>query len=477
MRRTIIITALLLVFLKMHLSNAQNIEWVMSFGGNLDDFANSIIVDKKGNIYITGVFYGNLEFNDYDISLTSSGDEDIFILKIDSLYNLIWAKSFGGAYIENGNSVIDSYGNIYTTGCFRGIIDFDPGSGVSNLTSNGSEDVFMQKLDSTGALIWARSVGGQFSDKGYSIIIDDSSNIYTTGFFTDTANFDPEELVENFFPIGPREMFILKMNSSGNFLWNKSIGSTSKVEGYSIALDPTGNIYTTGCFVGTVDFDPGPGILYQRSIGTGNTDIYVQKLDAHGDFNWYKSIGGWKMDCGRSIVIDNDYNVYNTGIFSDQIDFDTGPESVYLTSSESYTTDIYVQKLDSSGTLQWAKSLGGKGFDYGEFITVDEKGYIYITGTFVGNVDFDPGPNTFNLTSAGMHDIFIIKMDSTGNFLWATSIGGVSNDYIGSVYIDKIGNLYITGSYEGEIEFAFGSQNYKLTSKGLKDVFVIKLNL
>jgi len=201
----------------------------------------------------------------------------------------------------------------------------------------------------------------------------------------------------------------LKLNSAGNFVWVKATGGTNtdKDYGHGIAVDGAGNVYTTGYFAGTADFDPGPGTFNLTSAGID--DIFVSKLDSAGNFIWAKAMGGTSVGEGYGIAVDGAGNVYGTGIFAGTVDFDPGPGSFNLTSVLG-NYDIFVSKLNTAGDLVWAKAMGGTDADYGEGIAVDGAGNVYTTGGFYDTVDFDPGPGTFNLTSAGYEDVFVSKL-------------------------------------------------------------------
>jgi hypothetical protein len=149
-------------------------------------------------------------------------------------------------------------GDVYTTGIFQDTIDFNPGTGVANLSAVGEEDVFILKLDANGNFLWAKSFGGIEMDQGYSIAIDAEGNVYTTGYFIDTVDFDPGTGVTNLSAVGGKDIFILKLDPNGNFVWAKSFGG---IEGIGIAIDGMGNVITTGYFSDTVDFDPGTGVM------------------------------------------------------------------------------------------------------------------------------------------------------------------------------------------------------------------------
>jgi len=184
-------------------------------------------------------------------------------------------------------------------------------------------------------------------------------------------------------------------------------GGTSHDGGNSIALDAFGNVYTTGHFEGTADIDPGAGVFNLTSAGL--YDIFISKLDASGNFAWAKAMGGAGYEYGLSIALDADGNVYTTGgFFSATVDFDPGGGVLNLTSAGGY--DIFISKLDASGNFAWAKAMGGTTRDQAGSIALDDSGNVYTTGYFHDTPDFDPGAGVFNLTSAGNSDIFVHKM-------------------------------------------------------------------
>lgn len=356
----------------------------------------------------------------------------------------LWAKGIGGSNDDSGNSIaLDGNDNVYTTGYFRYIADFDPGPGTYNLNSAGYYDIFISKLDASGNFVWAKQIGGISDDNGQSIVLDENSNVFITGYFNNTVDFDPGIGTHVLTTTGSRDMFILKLDSSGNFVWVRQIGGISGEIGSSITLDESGNIYTTGEFLETIDFDPGPETYNLTSAGL--SDIYVLKLDGSGNFVWAASMGGDNWDYGSSIFVDGDGYVYTTGSFKETADFDPGSDTYFLTGIYDYD-EIFISKLDASGNFVWAGHMGGEGNDNGQSIVVDMEGTVYTTGHFEGTADFDPGPGQYNLTPVGEYDIYISKIDASGNFVWAKQKGGASYDYAYSIALDNDGNVYTTGA-------------------------------
>ncbi|MCF8297458.1 MAG: T9SS type A sorting domain-containing protein [Saprospiraceae bacterium] len=189
---------------------------------------------------------------------------------------LDWAKSIGGTYSEKGESITtDIYGNVYVTGYFYLTVDFDPGVGVANLTSNGNKDIFVQKLDSLGNFLWAKSMGGVSHDYGTAIITD-SNFIYTIGTFYDTVDFNPGSGITNLISNSGNDIFIQKLDYYGNLIWVKSVEGSGSKGCKSAITDMLGNLYITGNFGYTADFNPDSGVTNLNS--NGEFDAFVVKL-------------------------------------------------------------------------------------------------------------------------------------------------------------------------------------------------------
>lgn len=395
-----------------------------------------------------------------------------FILSYSQV-NLQWAKQLKGANNEVGTSIaVDGSGNVYTVGYFDGTTDFDPGSGSLNYTTQLWDDIFVSKLDASGNLVWAKQFSGNNDDYGQSIAVDASGNVYVTGFFNGTVDFDPGTGTSNLTTTGNNDIFVVKLTSSGNLSWAKKIGGTLRDDAYSLKLDASSNVIITGTFAGTVDFDPGTGT--SNLVSVGSQDIFILKLNSSGNYVWAKNIGSLTADCGWGVAVDGTGNVFATGSYTGTADFDPGNSSTFNMTA-SANKDIFILKLDASGNFGWAKSIGGANDEEGFSIAVDGTGNIAVTGFFYGTVDFDPGSGTSNLTSTG-YDVFIIKITSAGVFSWAKNIGGSVADYGKSVTFDGSGNVYTSGYFMSTVDFDPGSGTSNLTSKGAADAFLLKLS-
>ena len=395
--------------------------------------------------------------------------------------SLEWVRQMGGAGADNCFSVdVDDSGNVYTTGIFMDTSDFDPDIDTFNLISFGGSDIFVQKLDASGNLVWVRQIGGTDGERSLAIVADASGNVFITGYFKGTVDFDPGPETFNLTSTswyGPlaNDIFVLKLDALGNLVWAKQMGGFESDIGNSIEIDDSGNVFTTGHFNGTADFDPGPGIFNLSASGSfGNHDIFILKLDTDGNFVWVKQIGGAEDDNGQSLKVDNLGNIFVTGTFSESVDFDPGPDTFIINAVGE--RDIFVLKLNAAGSLIWVKQMGGIGEDIGESIDLDNLANVYITGSFQGTVDFDPGDAIFNLNAGEKPDVFIQKLDVSGNLLWVKQIGGAGKDRGRSIAVDLIGNVYISGYFKETVDFDPGDAIFNLSSTGLNDAFVHKLD-
>jgi hypothetical protein len=440
------------------------------------------VIDNFGNRYISGFFNGIVDF---DLSPTGTanlvglGKTNRFISKLGSNGNFIWAKAING--VDDTITIdleVDTNGNVYTTGTFRGTVDFDPSlTGTANLISEKNQNIYISKLDSNGEFVWAKAMGGAYPT-GFEI--DANGNIYTTGHFYGVADFDPSLTgTANLGSTEGEDNFISKLDSNGNFVWAKAgyVYSYSYEGRKLFEVDSRGNIYTTGSFSGTVDFDPSlTGVSNLSSAGT-LVDIFVSKLDSNGNFVWAKSIGSTGYDRGQGIAIDADSNIYITGTFSETVDFDPSLSGVSNLVSAG-NDDIFVSKLDSNGNFVWAKSMGSTSYEGGNSIAVDSRGSVYSTGYFAGTIDFDPGVGIASASTLGETDIFISKLDRNGNFVWAKAIGGTSSDSGISIAVDLSGTVYASGGFTDTVDFdpGVGTVNLQTGGRDIGNLFLLKLS-
>jgi hypothetical protein len=401
----------------------------------------------------------------------------ILISSVAFSQNLTWAKQLGGTNIDYGRTIaVDASGNVITAGYFYATADFDPSASTANLVSAGLFDVYISKLDASGNYVWAKRIGAAQNDLAYDVVVDASGNVYVTGVFRGTVDFDPGPSVVNLTGSANGNAFILKLNSAGAYQWAVMLGGASGSSGFGIALDAAGtNVYSTGNFSGTGDFDPSASTANLVSFG-GTIDIYVSKLSAAaGAYVFAKQMGGSTMDeNGRDIVLDASGNIYTTGDFDGTCDFDPSAATANLNSFGSQ--DIYVSKLDNSGTFVWAKQMGGAAVDLGLGIALDASNNVYTTGYFDATADFDPSASTFTITTNFATNAFVSKLSTAGAFVWAKNFDTNAGSFGYGISLDGSGNIFTTGYFYGACDFDPSASTSNLTSAGNEDVYISKLD-
>jgi hypothetical protein len=426
----------------------------------------AVAIDRAGDRYVSGTFTGTVHL---DATHTlSSGSENAFIAKYSPSGTLLWDKDLGSGsnYALGGGIAVDGSGNVYTTGVFWGTGNF----GTFNLTSSGGYSAYVAKLDASGNFAWAVDLGSGSSHLNPGgIAVDRFGNVYTTGLFLGTANFNPAGTfnLTSGSPYAEENAYVSKLDTSGKFVWAVGLGRGSDVDvAGAIAVDGAGNVYTTGSFRGTGNFNPSGTFSLTSS---GDSDAYVAKLNASGKFVWAAELGrGSWWAAGSGISVDSAGDVYTTGSWG-------GPESA----------SAYVSKLDAAGKFVWAADISpnnnfrfGQNLGGGSGIALDSLGNLYIVGYFVGWSEVAPNlyGNGF-VSKVPYWNGFVSKLDASGNFAWRVDLGSgstfvESNDIV----VDSSGNLYITGRFAGTGDFS-GLQNGSgnLTASGTLDGYVVEL--
>jgi hypothetical protein len=422
--------------------------WSKSFGNEYLDGAGDTAVDSAGNVVVTGNFGGTADFGGGPLN-TANGSYDTFVAKLDSSGNHVWSKRFGDKNPQYPVAVaIDGAGNVVVTGPFQGTVDFGGGP----LTSAHSNDIFVAKLDSSGDHLWSKRFGGAGYQQGCAVAIDSAGNVVVAGEFESTVDFGGGPLTS----AGSYDIYVAKLDANGDHVWSKRFGDAEGQNAISMAIDSAGNVAITGQMNGTVDFGDGP------LAGAGGTSIYVAKLDPNGDHVWSKRFENANGQSALATAVDSAGNVAITGYMNGTVDFGGGP----LTGAGG--TDIFVAKLDPNGNHVWSKRFGDANDQEALSIAIDTAGNVVITGKFFSVVDFGGGP----LTSAGDSDIFVAKLDPNGDHLWSTRFGDWKFQAAYSTAIDSAGNVVITGNFEGTVDFGNGPH---VSAGELYDVFLAKL--
>ncbi|MBI3134713.1 MAG: T9SS type A sorting domain-containing protein [Bacteroidetes bacterium] len=393
--------------------------------------------------------------------------------------DLIWANGSGSADFEMVRDMItDQAGNVISVGQFTNTVDFDPGPGIHNLTSNGASDIFIMKQDSDGNLLWAYNIGDYDSDAAYGVGVDALNNIYVTGVFRYEVDFDPGpgDYTIGYWGTNAGQVFLLKLNSDGDLTWVNWMGITSGTsQGLVITVEPNGQAIISGTFYGTVDFDPAAGTTNLTANMTTNYDIFLASYNTMGDISWAYGFGGTSgNNFPEDITLDVTNNIILTGSFGGTADLDptAGDQTVV---SQGYD-DAFIMKLTSGGMFLWAKTIGSIWGDYGFATVADSNEDIYFTGSFRQDIDLDPGAGTANYSIGSNENTFLIKLSWNGTFVWAKTFENGYNRPR-SVDLDENDNLYVVGGYSMTADFdpGVGVVNHT-SSDNFDDVFMVKLD-
>lgn len=362
-----------------------------------------------------------------------------------------WAKSATGTE-ESRSIATDATGNSYAVGKFTGTSVTFGTYTLNNQDPTGStSDLFMVKYDADGNLAWAKSAWTDMTmiDGANSVTTDAAGNFYMTGFFaSDTIIFGSIPVKNKFYT--KDDVFIVKFNSSGNAVWAKGAGGNMYDYGRSIAVDGSGNVYVTGAFQWSMTIG---GITLEsddHSNGSHN-DIFLAKYGPDGNFLWAVNAEGSVADMPESVTTDAQGNVYITGYFNSRT-LTFGTHVITNTNagsaSEFIPNDIFLAKYDANGNCIWAKSAGGDYADEGSAVKVSTDGSVYLTGYYKSPVLTIGTKALTNAETAGARDdLFLAKLDGSGNVLWAKSTGGTGDDCAYSISLDNNNNVYQAGYF------------------------------
>jgi uncharacterized delta-60 repeat protein len=342
--------------------------WIATLGGASTDDGYGIAVDGSGNVYIIG-----------STQSSGAGNVDVLIAKYNSSGAIQWQRTLGGTISDYGYGIaVDGSGNVYI-------------AGYTGSSGAGSPELLIAKYDTSGTIQWQRTLGGASNDYGFGIAVDGSGNVYVTGLTESSGG-----ALANF--------LIVKYDTSGTIQWQRTLGGAQNDIANGIAVDGSGNVYVSG---------------YTGSSGAGNSDVLIVKYDTSGTIQWQRTLGGASTDIGYGIAVDGSGNVYISG---------------YTFSSGAGSSDVLIAKYNTSGTIQWQRTLGGTSDDYGWDIAVDGSDNVYING------------RTNNSSGAGNVDVLIAKYDTSGTIQWQRTLGGASSDTGLRIAVDGSGNVYVTGT-------------------------------
>ncbi|WP_437314173.1 SBBP repeat-containing protein [Sorangium sp. So ce385] len=354
----------------------------------------------------------------------------------------VWSTSFGGAGIASSKGIaVDASGNVIVVGDFENDLGFGE--------SAGDTDVFVVKYSAGGSSSWRKRFGGTAADYASGVAVDPAGDIYVTGYFESTIGFG--ELTSS----GGLDAFVLKLDgSTGSVVWAHQVGDASTQEGRAVAIDSRGNVLWLGHFAGTIRL----GGTTRTSAGM--RDVFLAQLDPSGAPVWLKSAGDSLEQFGVAVAVDAADNVLITGRASGTIDF--GGEVL-----QAAGHDLYLAKLDASGSHLWSHVYGDSNAQQGSGVAFDRAGNAIVAGSAAGTVDFGGA----ELGGAGGDDAILAKLGPGGSHLWSHAYGDSEEQRASAVAADAAGNVALAGIFDGTIDFGGGPA----VSAGGSDAFIAKL--
>lgn len=465
--RTVVrIFLMMLVFILIQIKTyAQNFEWLLTpTGSNQNDVGVSVVNDNHGYVYSTGSFTGSLSVPNIGQPIISrtTNFPDIYLVKSNSISGLSHVcKSVGGNRSDQPfDLAFDNISNsIYLCGRFQDTSYFENDSifTLTNLNDNG----FIAKYDSSCNLKWVKKFPGQFVK---SIAIDKYGYIYAIASFSNSISFNTINGQQNYISNGGQDFYISKIDTNGLILWLKVFGGTGNDIINDISIDGSNNLILYGQFELSIQLDT----LSLNSTGAG--DILIAKLDSSGKCVNAVKVGSPATESGRSISALNAGGFFCTGILNNNVNSLNFGSNIILNGFGASGSSMFVAYYDSLMRCKWAKRVGGTTSAFQPTSIANYNGsFAIITGHFTGLSRFD---NIQISTSSTSSDIFICKVDSLSNFAWAFRAGGTSVDAANSVFVDSVGDSYITGFFNGNIILG----NKSSTSTFNQDFFLTKIS-
>lgn len=384
-----------------------------------------------------------------------------------------WVRTFGhGSYIEVNDVVADGSGNFFVVGAFKGTMDFDPGPSVVNLTSAGYEDAFISKFTPAGNLLWVKHWGGIYIDIPHCIELGINGDLYIGGRFQDVVDFDPGAGMVLQSSIGSgQSAFVLRLNQAGVYQSVVTMPSDYACAVQSMTQDQQGNLVLSGVFSDS-------SLFLGTYLFGGLVDIFVAKMDTALSLGWVRSFGAiGGFETAGAVAVDASGGIYVTGRFQGTVDFDPGPGTTNLTSSAPYS-DGYLSKFDGAGNWKWVRQFAGPQNEGGTCLVAADNRSIFVAGTFDQSIDLDPGPGT-DIRASGSTgiDIFIVRLDTAGNYVWGHNFQGGSNSPIRQLDLDGASTIIAAGSFAGTVDFDPSPGGTAiLSSMGATDGYVLRLD-
>ncbi len=437
--------------------------WGANTFGQFTNEAVDVETDATGNYFVIGYLTGETAFNSSNVVPSAAGNGDIYVAKYAANGTFVWVKTFGGNFSDRGTDLaLSPDGGIVITGQFFGNVNF----GSTTLTSvSNSKDIFLAKLDNSGAAIWARSEGGNLAENAYGVTVDHQNNVILTGQFqgqaqigssTFTSAIDPNTGQSSF------DFFVSKYDQNGTPIWQKNGFAEYEDRGLAVAVDGSDNIFFTGQFSKDLQF------AGQTYLNLGYNIGFLCKLSPSGNVQFFNQLKAG-MVIPYDLEVNSDNQVFVVGDFLGNMNYydASGIHSV----QNPYSKQIFVLKTANSGSYTWNYTLGSEDNISARAVSIDLHKDVFVTGYFecgLGQLH-DSMPATFN--SVGYKDVYLMKVNNDGDREYIKHFGGKMDDEGQGVALPQNDEPTICGSFTKDLNFApsvtpvaSGTSNYVLNA-------------
>lgn len=434
-------------------------KWTNAIKGNTEeDEIDAVASDLQGNVYVSGKFEDKITIDGQNGTMTSNGMADIMVVKYDKDGNLKWTKQFGGSQEDNiFDAAIDNQGNVVLSGYFQGTVQF----GDYTLTSQGGFDMVVLKINPDGKVLWAKKYGGSGHDGGNEVVIGNNNKILvgaqSNGTFEGITN------------TGNQDAYVLSLDENGSVEWIQAIKGTGDARAKAIEVDNFGNVYIGGDFMSNTYIENNGTTIQLEEFG--NRDAYLASFTANGTYRWSKSWGNDGVDFCKGIVTTSQNEIYAVGQFQKTVSFNDDE----LT-SESNTKDLFVWKIEHTGTTKWLRHISSSEKLSGAEVAIDADDNLVFGLGITGTTNFQIGNSDFTTVTAcgGIRCPVLIKYHNSGNSIDYLSANQSNDGRFGELAVSN-NTVYIDCEIIGG-SYTFGT-DHVTTVNNSKDAAIVAIKL
>ncbi|MEO8587950.1 MAG: T9SS type A sorting domain-containing protein [Flavobacteriales bacterium] len=390
-----------------------------------------------------------------------------------SAQDYLGVNTWGGTDSDQLNAVaLDGTGNIFAFGGFWGTADMDPGAGTTSFTALAVQDMFLSRFTPEGVFEWSIQLRGTDHDHANSVAAKDNS-VWVGGGFEDSLDVQPTAATQWQVSNGDEDAVVARYTNDGQLIWAATAGSTGADYVNDIAVDTQGNVIAIGYFQGTVDFDPGPN---QTLVSAGGSDaMFLWKLGPNGALVWVRTWNGTSSENGTAVAAGAGDDLWIGGSYFGTLDLDPGNGTTSVT-APGFNDNAFLIHLTEAGAFLSGGHMGGNGNDILRDLRIASNGDAIAVGQFSEDGDYDPGPNVSMITTAGNYDSFVVKLSTSGAFVWAGSFGGPSYDDAEAIALGPLDEMLITGGFDATADLDPGPDVFEVVGNGVSDVYSLTLD-